>query len=315
MKYKAIVFATFLIAAFLAPVMAQGLDAAGVQSSLSPLTALIEGIMRVGWDLTQMFIGKDDASIAYFTHQLGFRKDEVTMNVTAITYEEQTPSDYICAIGSFTTVELDETPSDLSDDLFVTSIQCTDITSKNKVFVYGSNSVILFSDITDSDKNNKIDLIDVFEYMINNEYGELTVTNNAKGQVMLFALLLPLGMLWFILQDFLMSTGLLRGITVKLVSLGIALLAARSGAYTGLLSMISSLFGSGGFFMSMLSIYLLIAIIMWFYGGVLRSKAIAEKSEDVAEAVVAGFTADLRRGMISKDAAKGWADADKKKKS
>ena len=313
MKYKAIVFATLLIATFLAPVMAQGLDAAGVQSSLNPLQALIEGVMRVGWDLTQMFIGKDDASIAFFTHQLGFRKDEVVMNITGSSSAEVatgSTESIACAIGSFIDSETGVTASITTSYM---SLNCTNIDGLEKYYVLAGSTPLNFADIPDSDKNNKIDLIDVFEYMINNEYGELTVTNNAKGQVMLFALIIPLGILWFILQDFLMSTGILRGITVKLVSLGIALLAARSGVYTGLLSMISSLFGSGGFFMSMLSIYFLIAIILWFYGGVLRSKKIAEKADVVAEAVTSGFAADLKRGLMSQQAAKQLAEADKKR--
>ena len=311
MKYKAIVFATLLTAMFLTPAMAQGLDALGVQSSLNPLKALLEGVMRIGWDLSQLFIGKDDASIAYFTHQLGFRKDEVTMNVTGVANKSTTSSSNVCAIGSFITAKYNDNTNPNFE-----AIQCTDIgTLKNKIFVIGSGSVpFKFSDIEDADNNNNIDLIDVFDYMINNEYGELTITNSAKGQVMLFALILPLGMLWFILQDFLATTGILRGVTVKLVSLGIALLAARSGVYTGLLSMISSLFGSGGFFMSMLSIYLLIAIILWFYGGVRKSHAIAEKTEEVANAVTSGFAYDLRRGLIGQQAAKDLAKAETKDK-
>ena len=307
MKYKALVFATLLIATFLMPVMAQGLDAAGVQSSLSPLTALIEGVMRVGWDLTQMFIGKDDASIAYFTYQLGFRKDEVVMVVEGTT-DESAHVSINCSMGSFKKKMTTQQTTTQYE-----SIACTATSNGIENFVFAGTAPLKVSNIEDYDENNEIDLIDVFEYIINNEYGDLIVTNGAKGQVMLFALLLPLGMLWFILQDFLASTGILRGVTVKLVSLGIALLAARSGVYTGLLSMISSIFGTGGFFMSMLSIYLIIAIILWFYGGVLKSKAIAEETETVANAVTSAFAEDLKRGLMMSDAAKTRADAKTKK--
>ena len=91
--------------------------------------------------------------------------------------------------------------------------------------------------------------------------------------------------------------------TAQVLSIGIALIAARSGVYTALLSMISDIFGAGGFFMSMLSIYLILAVLMWFYGGVLRGKKIAESEKKVADAVTQGFAADLTRGLMSKQAA------------
>lgn len=294
MRYTGLLLAILIMTSVAAPAAAQGLDAGGVEDSLSPLVALIEGVTRIGWTLTQLFVGMDDASIAYFTYELGFREDEVTMNVNdTYTNDPQT-----CLIGSFRIND--------DDDLVCKS------TDGDDVAVGKSDNVnVTLSDVEDYNEDGVKDLPEAFRYLDRNNYGDLKVSDGAKGQVMLFALIIPLGIMGFLLEDFFASTGMLRGVTVHVVSFGIALIAARSGVYTALLTMISSIFGAGGFFLSMLSIYLILAIIMWFYGGVLRSKAIAESQDVVAEAVVSGFAADMQRGLLARDVAEQRANKKK----
>lgn len=291
MRHEGLLMAILILTSVAVPAAAQGLDAGGVEESLNPLVSLVEGVTRVGWTITKMMVGMDDASIAYFTHQLGFRKDEVTMNVT----DSADGDEEECPIGSFTTNANNE-------------LVCTSLAGAQVVVGTGQGSPIVLTNVQDYNDDGETDLIDGFRHLIRNGYGELNVANGAKGQVMLFALIIPLGIMAFLLFDFFSSTGMLRQTTSQVISLGIALIAARSGVYTALLTMISDIFGAGGFFLSMLSIYLILAVIMWFYGGILRSKAIAESEEEVADAVVGAFAADIRRGIAMKDAAKSRTD-------
>lgn len=290
MKYIGLLLALLVIVSATIPAAAQGLD---FEKPLSPILGLIKGVINIGWTLTGLVIGMDETNIAFFTHQLGFRDDEV--NLTALT-EANT---YVnCSISSY---EIDE-DSDV--------VKCTNAASNTGVTVkaLGGDDELTLTEVGDFNDDGSESLDDVFGYMIRTTNSRVYVSDGAKGQVMLFALLLPLGMMWFLIMDFLTSTGILRRATSMIVSLSISLIAARSGVYTGLLSMISSIFGAGGFFLSMLSIYLILAILLWFYGGIRRSKAIAEQEDIVADAVVTGFASDLTRGMMQKDLAKARAE-------
>ena len=289
MKYEGLLLALLVIASTTIPATAQGLD---FETALDPIVGLIKGTINIGWTLTGMLVGMDETSIAFFTHQLGFRDDEV--NLTALTAEDTYTN---CSISSY---EFDD------NDV----LTCTNAADNTKVTVKALDGTtdLTLSEVGDFNDDGSESLDDVFGYMIRTENSEVHVSDGAKGQVMLFALILPLGMMWFLIMDFLTSTGILRRATSMIVSLGISLIAARSGVYTGLLSMISSIFGAGGFFLSMLSIYLILAIMLWFYGGIRRSKAIAEQEDIVADAVVTGFASDLTRGMMQKDIAKARAE-------
>jgi len=295
MKYTELLLAGLLVFSFAAtPIAAQGLSADQVAGSLSPLKALVEGVTRLGWDMTQLFVGMDEASIAEFAYQLGFRGNEVYLDNVEIS--DNTKKD--CSVGSF---------SDNGNEL---NASCTDDASsavKDPLFETKTLAIKL-TDINDANEDGTANTTaDIFYYYTRNQGVKVGVSNGAKGQIMLFALLIPLGMLFFLLNDFFISTGLLRKATAGVLSLGVSLLAARSGVYTALLGMISDIFGTGGFFLSMLSIYLILAVLMWFYGGVIKSKAIAEKDKEVADAVVDAFTADLRRGVTMKETAKAMA--------
>jgi len=339
--------------------------------AFGPFQALIKALVRVGWDLTKLFVGMDDAQIAYFTNQLGIREVSleningyIVQGVKVAYYDSSTSqcasSTTTCKFTSFrvnsagniecednngNVVEIcDQTGSDGSrvsassinikstDSPFIIVgalvgngyATLTQSTSAQKITcpissVYADESLdyivckatdgnlyaigdsagpFTLSSIGDVNADNTIDEIDTFTYIANNYPESLHVPDNAKAQVMLFAILIPLAILTYILIDFFASTGLLRYKTSVIVSIGIALIAMRSGVYTGLLQMIGQLFGPGGFFLSMLSIYLLIAILLWFYGGVRKAKAIAEASEMVSSAVVEGFAYDLKRGLM-----------------
>ncbi|MBR9680634.1 MAG: hypothetical protein GOU98_02300 [Candidatus Altiarchaeota archaeon] len=303
MRYTGLLLAGLLVFSLVAPVAAQGLDADQVANSLSPLKALVEGVTRIGWDLTQLFVGMDDASIAVFSYELGFRKGQVYVNVTAADAVAGLGTYQDCIVSSFI---LDET----SD-----SLECKKVSDSSRLYVTLGETTTAVTGTLIGDYNqdgNEKQLDDAFGYIVDSGFGSVVVENSAKGQIMLFALIIPLGMLFFLLNDFFISTGLLRKATAGVLSLGVALISARSGVYTALLGMISDIFGAGGFFLSMLSIYLILAVLMWFYGGVLKSKAIAEKDEEVADAVVDAFTADLRRGVTMKETAKALAKNDKK---
>jgi hypothetical protein len=166
------------------------------------------------------------------------------------------------------------------------------------------NQAITKTVVTDLNEDGEVDVVDAFQYLVRNEYGELNISKAVQGQVILFSLVIPMGMFIFLLSDFFFSTGILRTKTVWAVSAGISLLAARSGVYTGLLSLVSSVFGSGGFFLSMFSIYLVMAVLLWFYGGVLKSKKMAESTKEVSDAVLHGFQYDLMRGIAGEEMAK-----------
>ncbi len=269
----------FLLAAS-SVAFAQGVEES-TYKAFGPLEGLIKALVRMGWDLTELIIGKDDAEIAYFTTQLGFR--DVTFENTPTDGGEQD-----CLVSSFRIIDDRVVCRNTEGELY----NVTDGTNKLNV-----------SNINDYDDSGNVDLADVFRYMTKNDFGTLNVPDSAKGQVMLFALLIPMGILTYLLIDFFASSGLLRYQTSAVVSLGIALLAVRSGVYPGLLSMISQIFGAGGFFLSMLSVYLIIAILLWFYGGIRKAKAIAEAEDKVRDAVVEGFSYDLLRGLVGKEAA------------
>ncbi len=165
--------------------------------------------------------------------------------------------------------------------------------------------------VYDVDEDGKFTKYDAFDYLLRSPDGDLlpeklVIDENSKGQVLLFAFLIPFAMLFFLFYDFLISTGLLRHITAMAMALGITLIAARTGVYVNLLLMVNNVFNN--FFVSMFSIYLMIAIVLWLYGGIRRSWAIAKAEEDVKEAVISGFQYDLLRGMISKEVAEKWAN-------
>lgn len=289
MRYGGLLLALLVMFAAVAPVAAQGLTGERIESSLNPLVALIEGIMRIGWTLTRMFVGMDEASMAFFAYELGFRGNEVYVDDIFST------GDRDCSIGSF---EID------LDNNQVTASCREDAMDDDEPW---AQDVVLMqmTNVEDADGDGTANTTaDVFHYISYDLQKDMTVSNSAKGQVMLFAVIIPLGMLTFLLFDFFSSTGMLRRATSIMVSLGIALIAARSGVYVSLLRMISDLFGAGGFFLSMLSIYLILAILLWFYGGIRRAKKIAESEKEVADAVVKGFAADMERGLLATDVAK-----------
>lgn len=294
MKYTGVLLASLLVFSMaIASAAAQGLDAEQVAGSLSPLKALIEGVTRLSWDMTKLFVGMDESSIAYFAYELGFRGDEVYLN--DISTDAGTRD---CSVGS---IRNNETTGKIT-------ASCTPNADTTEVSDPAFTTVTLsttLDQVDDADGDNvEGTTADIFHYYTRNLDKRVMVSNGAKGQIMLFALIIPLGMLFFLLNDFFISTGLLRTATAGVLSLGVSLLAARSGVYTALLGMVSDIFGAGGFFLSMLSIYLTLAVLMWFYGGILKSKAIAEKDQEVADAVVDAFTADIRRGTAMKEAAK-----------
>jgi|GEM_PF-3314507 len=313
MRYEGLLLAVLMVSAMVAPAAAQGLTGERIEKSLNPLVALIQGVTRIGWTLTKLFVGMDEASMAYFAYELGFRRDEVYVDdldvYTDLTMTSTTTKD--CSVGSFAEYDIGG-PYD-----GVIHARCTDNANEEEVdpkdMVWTDyNTTLNMNNINDANEDGRKDLADVFHYISYGLSKNVEVSNSAKGQIMLFALLIPLGMLTFMLYDFFLSTGILHRGTSTIISLGIALIAARSGVYTALLRMISDIFGAGGFFLSMLSIYLILAILFWFYGGILRSKAIAEKEEMVANAVVAGFAADLSRGLLQKQTAKKMAEEEKK---
>ena len=285
-----------LMVALAIPAAAQGITASGFENTLSPITELIKGTVNIGWGLTQLLVGMDETSVAYFTYQLGFRGNDVAIQNILETSDDKAN----CSIGSFAVDGTTVTCSEIDDE--------GEVVGTITLASSGTTALDLEDDVADyNGDGNAAQLDDLFEFLIDSQGASVAVNDSAKGQVMLFALILPLGMMWFILMDFLYSTGILRRATSMVVALGIALIAARSGVYTGLLSMISSIFGAGGFFLSMLSIYLILAVLLWFYGGIRRSKKIAESEDIVASAVVSGFARDLERGMMQKQAAKELA--------
>jgi hypothetical protein len=293
MRYTGLLLAFLVMFSAAAPAAAQGLTGERIEESLNPLVALIEGITRIGWTLTRMFVGMDEASMAYFAYELGFRGDEVYVHGINTT----TASEQDCSVGSF----------DIDTGTGQVTAECVaDATAENPGWTT-MTMTFTAADIDDADGDGNAETFsDLFRY-ISDQQHPIEVSNSAKGQVMLFAIIIPLGILFFLLYDFFSSTGMLRSVTSAVVSLGIALIAARSGVYTALLGMISDLFGAGGFFLSMLSIYLILAILLWFYGGIRRSKKIAESEDEVADAVVKGFASDLGRGLMQKETAKELA--------
>ncbi|MBR9689502.1 MAG: hypothetical protein GOV01_01220 [Candidatus Altiarchaeota archaeon] len=303
MRYTGLLLALLIMTSVVAvPAAAQGLTADRIEGSLNPLVALIEGVTRIGWTTTQLFIGMDEASIAFFAYQLGFRGEEVYVEKLSVTVDNGiTYNDRDCSVGSFA--------EEIVDGVITGKITatCTDDATEKDAVWFESNTTLDSTIIGDSNDDGSENMADIFDYISNTKQLDITVSNGAKGQIMLFALLIPLGMLWFLLTDFFASTGMLRMRTAQVLSIGIALIAARSGVYTALLSLISDIFGAGGFFMSMLSIYLILAVLLWFYGGVLRGKKIAESEKKVADAVTQGFAADLTRGLMSKQAAEELA--------
>ena len=273
------------------------------EKGMNPVIGILKGFTNVMWKLMQFFVGKDDVSIAYFSYNLGFRDDEVYIHDMEYYQDygtsEQEAKKGNCSVGGL----------DIRSDPLTT--RCGD--ERNATLRDGSQPLTkaLVGDYNEDDTSGQVD--DVFRY-INKEMGkDIEVADGAKGQIMIFAIGIPAVILFFVVADFFMSTGMLRSLTSNLISAGITLIALRSGVFTGLLNMISNIFGARGFFMSLLGIYLIFAVLIWFYGGIRKSWALASDKnvEKVADAVVDGFTLDLRRGLKVKEAAE---ELDKNKK-
>jgi len=282
---------------------------AAFEKGMNPVIGILKGATNVVWKLMQFFIGKDDVSIAYFSYNLGFRDNEVY--IEDMTYQNPTDLTVMdlkgnCSVGSLT---IDKTDRHIMAN-------CGDVRDAN---LTDGTAQLISTEIGDYNEDGTPGQIDdIFRYIHKHLGRDIVVDDGAKGQIILFAILIPSLILFFIVADFFMSTGMLRTITAYLISGGITLIALRSGVFTGLLNMISSIFGANGFFLSLLGIYLLFAILIWFYGGIRKSWMLSSEdaAKQVSDAVVEGFTYDLRRGLMGKKVADQLLmqrDKDKKK--
>ena len=274
--------AVVLLAA-VAAVPATAQETNQVEQSFGPLVSLTKGLINIGWEVLLITIGMDDAQVAFFTNQLGFRKN-VVLGLNAGN----------CTIGSLRVTE-DNVTCQLESGGERISLLFPDAVIAGKT--------LTMSDFTDENGDGAVDTQEALKYLIQELNVDLVVRDSAKAQVMLFAFLIPFAMLLFLLIDFFLSTAMVRKGTATVLSGGIALIAARTGVYTGLLMTIGNAFGPHGFFLSLFSIYLLIAIALWFVGGIRKSHAIAEAQDEVARAAVQGFAYDLQKGLMGAELA------------
>ncbi|HDR53665.1 MAG TPA: hypothetical protein ENN60_03285 [archaeon] len=224
---------------------------------------------------------------------------------------------YACSAGSFRFVDLDGTTS--TPDVLTATCK---VNEGDEDF---AGSFILLDDegqpltrtsllAYDPNDDGEVGMDDAFKYFTEVMDKKIVVADGAKGQIMFFALAIPITILAMILIDFFASTGMLRMNTARILGIGIALITARAGVFNALLNIISSIFGAQGFFLSMLGIYLIFAVLLWFYGGIRKSWYSADKaSEEVAKAVVEGFSYDLKRGLMGQEAVKAKMEDQNKK--
>ncbi|MBR9681840.1 MAG: hypothetical protein GOV00_03510 [Candidatus Altiarchaeota archaeon] len=308
-------FLSFMIMAAMLPAFAQiDADSTGdaFEKGMSPILGLIKGATNVGWKMMQFFVGKDDVSIAYFSYNLGFRDDEVY--IEAVRYQDPDNATEFNLRGNCSVGSLD---LNAGDDFIAINCYNTADDLVRAVNLTDGSVLLSLSEIGDYNEDGTPGQIDdVFKYISRDLGKEIIVADGAKGQIMLFAIMIPSLILFFIVFDFFMSTGMLRTLTANIISGGITLLALRSGAFIGLLNMISSVFGANGFFLSLFGIYLLFAILIWFYGGIKKSWMMTsdEATGKVVDAVVTGFTADMKRGRAAQDEAEQMAQQQKGRK-
>ncbi|MBR9680113.1 MAG: hypothetical protein GOU99_03635 [Candidatus Altiarchaeota archaeon] len=288
MKYIPVAMAIVLL---MTGVVAQA-DASQIEESFNPLVNLLKGVTRVGWNLMEFFTGFDPVNEAFFAHQLGFQEDvlfqgEINTNVQN------------CRIGSIKIDNTAETVTCYEQGTTATVTILNDATA-DPITMEGKTFPQVLAD-ADADENGLLEVEEFFDYAINIAGWEVNVTDDAQGQILLFAFLVPFIMLMYIFWDFFSMTGMFRRNTSLILAVGTTLIAARSGVYVGLLQMIGNVFNN--FFISMLSIYLMIAVLFWFINGIVRGAVMTQKQEEVVDAVVQGFTSDMLRGIKVKQAA------------